>query len=229
MSVALHVAGGAALFAIRPGKRSETIAIEMSDAKKPPKKPAPTSEPPPPPPPAQREPARPRAAPPVPVAPQQNATPAPPTAPRAFDLGMSNQSGGGPGGVGIPDGPTGAPQAPASASAKAPETREVANTLGGPTQSADDCAEPLVKPSPKSVPQPAYPEAARADGISGKVRVEVTVDASGAVASARVISGLGHGLDESALAAARSAKFSPATKCGKPTTATFVIGMRFSQ
>lgn len=60
------------------------------------------------------------------------------------------------------------------------------------------------------------------------MRVEVSVDAQGVVTSARILSGLGHGLDEAALRAAQTAKFSPALRCGKPTAATFVIGMRFA-
>ena len=35
------------------------------------------------------------------------------------------------------------------------------------------------------------------------------------------------GLDEAALSAARSATFEPAQHCGKPTRATFTLGMRF--
>ena len=47
------------------------------------------------------------------------------------------------------------------------------------------------------------------------MRVEVTVDENGRVISARVLSGLGYGLDESALDAARGWQFQPATRCGK--------------
>jgi protein TonB len=60
------------------------------------------------------------------------------------------------------------------------------------------------------------------------VRVEVTVDDSGHVTGARLLAGLGYGLDEAALEAAKRAAFEPATRCGKPVSATFVIAMRFS-
>jgi len=90
------------------------------------------------------------------------------------------------------------------------------------------CDEPPVKPKPKNVPTPVYTETARALGIEGKVRVEVTVDEEGRVVSVRVLQGLGHGLDEAAVEAARRASFEPATRCGKPVGATFNIGMRFS-
>jgi protein TonB len=85
-----------------------------------------------------------------------------------------------------------------------------------------------VKPKPKGVPSPAYTAAAREANVEGKVRIEVTVGPDGAVKSARVIAGLGYGLDEAALAAARRGTFEPGTRCGKPVTATFVIAMRFS-
>ncbi|NUP07298.1 MAG: TonB family protein [Polyangiaceae bacterium] len=128
-------------------------------------------------------------------------------------------SGSGPGGHGAPGAPSARP-----APEPQPTTRK---SLVSPTDSGD-CGEPVQKAKPKSVPQPAYPEAARKAEVSGKVRVEVTVDERGAVVGARVLSGLGHGLDEAALAAARSASVSPAVRCGKPVRGTFVIGMRFS-
>src|SRR4051812_23953234 len=92
----------------------------------------------------------------------------------------------------------------------------------------DTCDEPASKPKPLNVPQPAYSERAREAGIEGKVRVELTVDETGRVVSVRVIQGLGYGLDEAAVAAAQSATFEPAIRCGKPSRATFTISMRFS-
>jgi protein TonB len=93
---------------------------------------------------------------------------------------------------------------------------------------ADGCDEPAAKPKPISVPQPAYTDRARAAGVEGKVRVELTVDETGRVVSVRVLTGLGHGLDEAAVAAAERATFQPALRCGKPARATFTISMRFS-
>jgi periplasmic protein TonB len=78
------------------------------------------------------------------------------------------------------------------------------------------------------VPQPGYTEAARAALVEGKVRVQLTVDETGRVVSVKLLQGLGYGLDEAALAAARQAEFEPAMRCGKPASATFNISMRFS-
>jgi protein TonB len=46
---------------------------------------------------------------------------------------------------------------------------------------------------------------------------------------ARVVSGLGYGLDESALAAAKATIFEPATQCGKPVVGTTILPFRFEQ
>jgi len=48
------------------------------------------------------------------------------------------------------------------------------------------------------------------------VRLELVVGTSGAVESARVVRGIGHGLDEAALRAVRRFRFAPATKAGHP-------------
>jgi protein TonB len=90
------------------------------------------------------------------------------------------------------------------------------------------CEPPLVKARALELPAPAYSEEARAASIEGKVRVELTVDSTGRVASARVLQGLGHGLDEAALAAAKEGRFEPARRCGEAVESTFVISIRFT-
>jgi len=92
---------------------------------------------------------------------------------------------------------------------------------------SDGCDEPPAKPKPISIPQPGYTDDAQAAAVEGKVRVQLTVDETGKVIDVKLIAGLGHGLDEAALAAARRATFEPAQHCGKPTQATFTIAMRF--
>jgi periplasmic protein TonB len=100
----------------------------------------------------------------------------------------------------------------------------VAAAAGG----LDPCEDPPAKPKPRNVPQPAGTEAARAAGVEGKVRVQLTVDESGRVIDVKLLQGLGYGLDEAALSAARQAEFEPAVRCGKPSRATFNISMRFT-
>jgi protein TonB len=55
-----------------------------------------------------------------------------------------------------------------------------------------------------------YPDDARRAGIGGTVRLRLSVDAEGHVTDAKVISGLGAGLDEAAVEAVRKFRFRPA-------------------
>jgi TonB family protein len=55
-----------------------------------------------------------------------------------------------------------------------------------------------------------YPPEAKALGIEGVIRVRLIVDATGVVKSATLLSRLGHGLDELALARAKTIGFDPA-------------------
>ncbi len=145
---------------------------------------------------------------------------APASAPPDFGLSLSGGAGG-PSGVAVPTGggarpaPTGAPPQPKRA-------------IKAPAPAGDGCDEAPIKPRPLSVPQPAYTSAARDAAVEGRVRLSLTVDEQGAVVSVQLLQGLGHGLDEAAIAAARRARFQPGSRCGKPSRATFTISMRFS-
>ena len=77
-----------------------------------------------------------------------------------------------------------------------------------------------------SKPQPAYPAIARAAKASGTVTVQVLVDERGNVISASAVSG--HPLlQQSAVAAARQAKFSPTLLSGQPVKVSGVITYNF--
>ncbi len=65
-------------------------------------------------------------------------------------------------------------------------------------------------------PNPQYTDEARKLGLEGEVLVQVVFPASGPVQVVRVIKGLGHGLDESAMHAAEQIRFKPALQNGKP-------------
>ena len=78
-----------------------------------------------------------------------------------------------------------------------------------------------------SLPKPPYPPVARAAKASGTVVVQVTVDENGNVVSAQPVSG--HPLlQAAAVAAARSAKFSPTKLSGQPVKVTGVITYNFA-
>jgi len=77
-------------------------------------------------------------------------------------------------------------------------------------------------------PRPAYTEEAKNLKIEGNVKIAVTFTASGQVQVERVVKGLGHGLDESAMAAARQIRFKPAkTADGQPVDSQAVVEILF--
>lgn len=242
-SIAYWIYGGSLLFhavlalvtvAMPKPKTSEKTAITLVEAKK--KAEPPKPAPPPPPPPKHEDKPKPH---PQPAPQQQQAkavqetkTEAPPPVPvdnAGFaDLGVALGNADGPG-LAVP-----AAVATAAAAAKGPGAGPAATThkvaqLEAPTQGAAACNEPVVKPKRKVPVAPKYTMEARQAEIEGVVRVQVTVDESGRVIAARVVSGLGYGLDESALAAAKATTFEPATQCGKTVVGTTILPFRFEQ
>lgn len=77
-----------------------------------------------------------------------------------------------------------------------------------------------------SLPKPIYPEAAKRARAQGVVNVEVVVDVSGRVISARAVSGPTL-LHEAAVAAARQARFTPTLLSGQPVKVSGVITYNF--
>jgi periplasmic protein TonB len=67
-------------------------------------------------------------------------------------------------------------------------------------------------------PEPVYTQAARQNQINGAVALSVVLTASGQVTDIKVVAGLPDGLNESAIAAARLLKFTPATLDGRPVS-----------
>ncbi len=78
-----------------------------------------------------------------------------------------------------------------------------------------------------SKPLPQYTAEAREQHIQGDVTLEVRFTAGGQVEVLRVVSGLGHGLDEQAKLAAARIRFRPATRDGKPVDQVSVIHVAF--
>jgi TonB family protein len=72
-----------------------------------------------------------------------------------------------------------------------------------------------------------YPPEALRDRIEGTVSLEVEVDERGGVTGARVLAAAGHGFDESALAAVKEFKFTPATRASKPVSSVVQIAYEF--
>jgi protein TonB len=78
-----------------------------------------------------------------------------------------------------------------------------------------------------SLPAPSYPDLARRAGASGMVEVEVVIDLTGKVISARATSGPAV-LRQAAEMAARLARFGPTLLSGQPTKVSGVITYNFT-
>jgi TonB family protein len=76
-------------------------------------------------------------------------------------------------------------------------------------------------------PQPVYTEEARSLKLEGEVLLEVMFGANGSLHVNRVVRGLGHGLDEAAIAAANKMRFKPALRGGQPVDSTAVVHVVF--
>ncbi|MBD3616683.1 MAG: M56 family metallopeptidase [Gracilimonas sp.] len=72
-----------------------------------------------------------------------------------------------------------------------------------------------------------YTDLARRAGIEGRVTVQFIVNENGDVENPQVVRGIGGGLDESALAAVREAKFEPGIQRGKPVRVQYAVSINF--
>ena len=144
----------------------------------------------------------------------------------------------------------GAPTNPASSSANNPtaapntvivgqQKPEPAPTPEGETKPGEATPTPTPKPGERApisggilngkalyLPRPEYSPEARAAGASGAVHVQVTIDESGHVMNARVVSGP-PSLHAACMYAALAARFSPTTLMGEPVKVTGIIVYNF--
>jgi TonB family protein len=76
-------------------------------------------------------------------------------------------------------------------------------------------------------PQPVYTDEARSMKLEGEVLLEMSFSAAGTLHVNRVVRGLGHGLDEAAIAAANKIRFKPAMRGGQPVDSTAIVHVVF--
>jgi TonB family protein len=76
-------------------------------------------------------------------------------------------------------------------------------------------------------PNPIYTDEARSLKLEGEVLLEVMFSANGTLHVNRVVRGLGHGLDEAAIAAANKMRFKPALRMGQPVDSTAIVHVLF--
>jgi len=76
-------------------------------------------------------------------------------------------------------------------------------------------------------PNPVYTDEARSMKLEGEVLLEVTFYANATLNVNRVVRGLGHGLDEAAVSAAKKIRFKPALRYSQPVDSTAVVHVSF--
>jgi len=76
-------------------------------------------------------------------------------------------------------------------------------------------------------PNPVYTEEARSLKLEGEVLLEVQFAANGQLHVNKVVRGLGHGLDEAAIAAANKMRFKPAMRNGQAMDSTAIVHVVF--
>jgi TonB family protein len=104
-----------------------------------------------------------------------------------------------------------------------------ADVAAGPTvhSHSAEAAAKIIPAEILSKPTPVYTEEARGLHIQGEVLLEVVLQASGRLQVVRIVRGLGHGLDDSAVRAAEQIHFKPAQRDGQPADSTAVLHIVF--
>lgn len=104
-----------------------------------------------------------------------------------------------------------------------------ARASGPPTEtkSTSTTSRDIVPAEILSKPIPVYTEEARRLHVEGEVLLEVVFQPSGTIDVLRVVRGLGHGLDESAIRAAQHIRFKPAMRDGQPAASSGVLHVVF--
>ncbi len=104
-------------------------------------------------------------------------------------------------------------------------TQEVAK--GGPAARAVETGPATTSVEVTFKPNPVYTDEARKLRLQGEVLLDVMFSANGQLHVNRIVRGLGHGLDEAAVAAANKMRFKPAMRSGVPVDSTAVVHVVF--
>lgn len=97
----------------------------------------------------------------------------------------------------------------------------------GPKIAQADSSAPTTPVEITYKPNPVYTDEARSLKLEGEVLLEVNFSATGTLHVNRVVKGLGHGLDEAAIAAANKMRFKPALRSGQPVDSTAIVHVVF--
>lgn len=218
LSVGLHVGLAAGLVAVAQKRelRRRAISVAVTEEKKKAKPPKPPAPPKPI--------ARPAAAKPVAIAKADAPVAVAHVAPMVTSVAMSN--------AGLDVGPgiglegraakpaAAAPVKVASAISEA-RTRRTQQEAGGADAPCEEEPTPPELVVQTTVDYSLYPQA-QADGIEGKFKARLVVDADGQVSNVIVVAGLDPAFDAAIVAALKHWRFKPAMACGKPVAGAVV-------
>jgi protein TonB len=107
-----------------------------------------------------------------------------------------------------------------------------------PTKPDIDLSDEIFIEIPEELPSPVgglktlqekvhYTEIARRAGVEGTVYIQAKISKNGDVVEAKVLKGLGAGLDDAALNAVKTTKFIPGKQRGKPVNVKMTIPVKF--
>ncbi|MBU0508671.1 energy transducer TonB [bacterium] len=82
-------------------------------------------------------------------------------------------------------------------------------------------------PAPATAISPKYPEAARKEGITGMVLVKISIAADGSVTRTEIAQSVRKDLDQAAVEALTTARWTPAQKDGKPVACEVTVPIQF--
>ena len=151
----------------------------------------------------------------VPVQPQTSATNRAPAPAAVGSFGTPATSTGRPTERGVATGAFGTPSSAPGQTGKAVMSVDFSEPALAKAQTVAAKVSPLAPVAIQSKPAPVYTEEARRLRMEGDVVVQVVFSATGEIRIVGVVKGLGHGLDEAAVAATRQIRFTPARRDGQ--------------
>jgi TonB family protein len=151
----------------------------------------------------------------VPVQPQASAPYRAPAPAAVGSFGTPATNTGRPTERGVATGAFGTPSSASGQASKAVKSVDFSEPAPAKAQTVVAKLSPIASVAIQSKPAPVYTEEARRLHVEGDVVVQVVFSATGEIRIVKVVKGLGHGLDEAAVAATRQIRFTPARRDGQ--------------
>jgi TonB family protein len=151
----------------------------------------------------------------VPVRPPTSSTSRSPVLASVGSFGTPATGMGRPSGRGVATGEFGTQSGASGQTNKYVKSVDFSEPALAKAQTAAAKVSPIAPVAIQSKPAPVYTEEARRLRVEGDVVVQVVFSATGEIRIVGVVKGLGHGLDEAAVAATRQIRFTPARRDGQ--------------